>query len=51
MGLAKSEAEWAERASTFLKAKLKESEITYVELGLPSPSAAFPNRSISPSLM
>ncbi len=32
MGLAKSEAEWAERASTFLKAKLKESEVTYVEL-------------------
>jgi asparagine synthetase B (glutamine-hydrolysing) len=32
MGLAKSEAEWAERASAFLKAKLKESEVTYVEL-------------------
>jgi hypothetical protein len=32
MGLAKSEAEWAERASNFLKAKLKESEVTYVEL-------------------
>ena len=32
MGLAKSEAEWAERASNFLKAKLKESEVTYTEL-------------------
>jgi hypothetical protein len=32
MGLAKSEAEWAERASTFLKAKLKEKEVTYVDL-------------------
>ena len=29
---AKSEAEWAERASTFLKAKLKEKEVTYVDL-------------------
>jgi hypothetical protein len=26
------QAEWAERASTFLKQKLKESEVTYVEL-------------------
>jgi hypothetical protein len=32
MGLAKSEAEWAERASNFLKVKLKEKEVTYVEL-------------------
>ena len=32
MGLAKSEAEWAVRASSFLKAKLKESEVTYVDL-------------------
>jgi Domain of unknown function (DUF6471) len=32
MGLAKSEAEWAERASAFLKQKLKESEVTYVDL-------------------
>ena len=32
MGLAKSEAEWAECASNFLKAKLKESEVTYVDL-------------------
>jgi Domain of unknown function (DUF6471) len=32
MGLAKSEAEWAERASVFLKKKLKESEVTYVDL-------------------
>jgi hypothetical protein len=28
----KTEAEWAERASIFLKRKLKEGEITYVEL-------------------
>jgi len=32
MGSAKSEAEWAERASNFLKAKLKEKEVTYVDL-------------------
>lgn len=32
MRLAKSEAEWRERAANFLKAKLKESEVTYVEL-------------------
>jgi hypothetical protein len=32
MGLAKSEAEWAERASIFLKTKLKEKEVTYVDL-------------------
>jgi hypothetical protein len=32
MGLAKSEAEWAERAATFLKKKLRESEVTYVDL-------------------
>jgi hypothetical protein len=32
MALAKSEAEWADRASAFLKAKLKESEVTYVDL-------------------
>jgi hypothetical protein len=32
MGSAKSEAEWRERASAFLKAKLKESEITYIDL-------------------
>jgi hypothetical protein len=32
MGLAKSGTEWAERASNFLKAKLKEKEVTYVEL-------------------
>lgn len=32
MGLAKSEVEWAERASTFLKTKLKEKEVTYVEM-------------------
>ena len=28
----KSEEEWAERAAAFLKHKLKEAEITYVEL-------------------
>jgi hypothetical protein len=28
----KSEEEWAERAAMFLKHKLKESEVTYVEL-------------------
>ena len=32
MVLAKSEAEWAERAGDFVKAKLKESEVTYLEL-------------------
>ena len=32
MGSAKSEAEWAERASNFLKAKLKEKEVTYIDL-------------------
>ena len=32
MGLAKSEEEWAERATAFLKAKLKEKQVTYVEL-------------------
>jgi uncharacterized protein DUF6471 len=33
MGSAKSKAEWAERASNFLKTKLKEKEVTYVDLG------------------
>lgn len=28
----KSEAEWAQRASSFLKHKLKQGEVTYVEL-------------------
>lgn len=28
----KSEEEWAERASAFLKHKLRESEVTYIEL-------------------
>jgi hypothetical protein len=32
MGLAKSKAEWAERARTFLKKRLKETGITYVDL-------------------
>jgi hypothetical protein len=32
MGLAKTEEELAGRASAFLKAKLKESEVTYAEL-------------------
>ena len=32
MGFAKSEEEWRERATTFLKAKLREKEVTYVEL-------------------
>lgn len=32
MGFAKSEEEWRERTANFLKAKLKESEVTYVEL-------------------
>ena len=31
-GYAKTEEEWGRRASTFLKAKMKESEITYAEL-------------------
>ena len=32
MGLAKTEEEWGQRASAFLKAKMKESEVTYAEL-------------------
>jgi hypothetical protein len=32
MGLAKTEEEWGSRASAFLKAKMKESEVTYAEL-------------------
>jgi hypothetical protein len=32
MARAFSEAEWAERASAFLKHKLRETEVTYVEL-------------------
>jgi hypothetical protein len=32
MGFAKTEAEWQSRATAFLKAKMKEAEVTYVEL-------------------
>jgi hypothetical protein len=32
MGTAKSEAEWAKRASAFLKAEVQKAEITYEEL-------------------
>ena len=32
MDLAKTEAEWQARASAFLKAKMKEADVTYVEL-------------------
>jgi hypothetical protein len=32
MGLAKTEEEWGTRASTFLKAKMKETGVTYAEL-------------------
>lgn len=32
MGLAKTEEEWAARASAFLKAELKKAEMTYAEL-------------------
>jgi Domain of unknown function (DUF6471) len=32
MGFAKTEEEWRERATNFLKAKLREQEVTYVEL-------------------
>jgi hypothetical protein len=32
MGLAKSEAEWADRARTFLKAEIKKADIDYDEL-------------------
>jgi hypothetical protein len=32
MATAKSEAEWASRASAFLKQKLREADVTYVEL-------------------
>ncbi|HZP19575.1 MAG TPA: DUF6471 domain-containing protein [Bauldia sp.] len=31
MGLAKTEEEWAERASAFLKAELRKAEVTYAE--------------------
>jgi hypothetical protein len=31
MGLAKTEEEWGARASAFLKAKMKEADITYAE--------------------
>jgi hypothetical protein len=32
MGLAKTEEEWGIRASAFLKAKMKEADVTYAEL-------------------
>ena len=32
MGLAKTEEEWGTRASAFLKAKMKETGVTYAEL-------------------
>ncbi|WP_026608308.1 DUF6471 domain-containing protein [Methylocapsa acidiphila] len=32
MGFAKTEEEWQARASSFLKAKMKEAGVTYVEL-------------------
>jgi Domain of unknown function (DUF6471) len=32
MAIAKTEEEWARRASAFLKAELKKAEVTYVEL-------------------
>jgi hypothetical protein len=32
MGLAKTEEEWARRASAYLKAELKKADVTYVEL-------------------
>jgi hypothetical protein len=32
MGLAKTEAEWEERASAYLKAELKKAGVTYAEL-------------------
>jgi hypothetical protein len=32
LGLAKTEKEWGERASAYLKGKMKESEVTYAEL-------------------
>ena len=32
MGLAKTEEQWGTRASAFLKAKMKEADITYAEL-------------------
>lgn len=34
MALAKTEEEWAERATAFLKVKLKEKEVTYAELAM-----------------
>jgi hypothetical protein len=32
MGFAKTEAEWEARASAFLKAKLKEADVTYTDI-------------------
>ena len=32
MGLAKTEKEWGDRASAYLKAKMKETGVTYAEL-------------------
>ena len=32
MALAKTEKEWGERASAFLKAKMKETDVTYADL-------------------
>lgn len=32
MGYAKTEEEWQTRASAFLKAKMKEADVTYVEM-------------------
>ncbi|MGE0235887.1 DUF6471 domain-containing protein [Methylocystis sp.] len=32
MGFAKTEEEWQARASAFLKAKMKEAEVTYAEM-------------------
>ena len=32
MGLAKTEDEWGQRASAYLKAKMKEADVTYAEL-------------------
>lgn len=43
MGLAKSEAELAERASRFLKAELKRADVTYEELAKRLKKHGIPN--------
>ena len=46
MGLAKSEAELAERASRFLKAELKRADMTYEELALKLKAHGLPGETL-----